>query len=353
MKGATSFLDTWVDSEFWSSGAFLVSEDGETVTLGKGLNLTLVNSFKPEKPIVFYLKDFYSDSFLSWRPSSFITISKATILSWLTQWPYDHSHISPLFNDDDLYEKDFNLLNSAFNETLKKVVLISRETYLPFEKEKSIKRLFKKAFEFGTGTPYGVWDQGFGMIGSTPELLLSACGRELQTFALAGTARLGEEQELWNSVKDRHEHDLVIQDICEKLEAFSESVTPDKTGIHPFKNIIHLRTNIKARLKDSISWSELIAALSPTAALGGYPKDLSLKFLSQTHYARKYDRRFGSAFGIICEESQHVVVSIRNVQWQEGHLFIESGGGVVPESELKNEMEEIRLKRNTIRNHYL
>jgi isochorismate synthase EntC len=353
MTGATSFLETWIDNEFWSSGAFLVSEDGETVTFGKALNITRVNSFEPDKSKAFYLKDFYTDSFLSLRPSSFITISKANILSWLTHWPGDHSHISPVFNDDDLYEKDFKLLKSAFNETLKKVVLISRETYLPFEKEKSIKRLFKRAFEFGTGTAYGVWYQNLGMIGSTPELLFSARGRELQTFALAGTARLGEEEALLNSAKDRHEHDLVIQDICEKLQVFSDSVISDETGIHVYKNLIHLRTNIKAKLKDSISWSELIAALSPTAALGGYPKDLSLKFLSQTHYARKYDRRFGSAFGIISEDYQHIVVSIRNIQWQEGHLFIESGGGVVPDSDFIKEMEEIRLKRNTIRNHYL
>jgi isochorismate synthase EntC len=353
MTGASSFLANWIDSDFWISGAFLASEDGQTVTLGKGLDITRVNIFEPDASVVFYLKDFFSDSFLCLRPSSYITIPTSIVLSWLAHLPDDHPHISPVSNDDDLYEKDFKLLKSTFNETLKKVVLISRETYLPFEKEKSIKRLFKKAFEFGTATPYGIWHPGQGMIGSTPEVLFSFRENELQTFALAGTARTGHEEELLASPKDRLEHNLVIQDICEKLKSFSDSVTVDQTGIHSYKNLIHLRTNIKAKLKDLVSWSRLITELSPTAALGGYPKNLSLKFLSQTNYARKYDRRFGSAFGIISKDYKHVVVSIRNVQWQEGHLFIESGGGVVPESELSKELEEIRLKRNTIRNHYL
>ncbi|NCY26051.1 MAG: hypothetical protein EBX37_14775 [Alphaproteobacteria bacterium] len=47
------------------------------------------------------------------------------------------------------------------------------------------------------------------------------------------------------------------------------------------------------------------------------------------------------------------LVSIRNVQWKKNLVFIESGGGVVAESELIKEMEEIHLKRNTIKNYYL
>jgi isochorismate synthase EntC len=354
MSESPSFLLNWADRDFWKTGAFLTSQDGQRVTLGKGGTFSLIDTFEVSDSPVFYLKDFYTHSYHAYRPSSFVTLSKAHVLYWLNSHSDDHSHISPVENDDDIYEKDFGILKGSFKNGLEKVVLISRETYFPFEKETSIKRLLKKAFQFGTGTPYGIWNPGYGVIGSTPELLYQIEGNNLQTFALAGTARQGQEQELLNSPKDRHEHDLVIRDIREKLSSFAESIEVDETGIEPFKSIVHLKTNIRASLLSSIDLTKLTNTLSPTAALGGYPKEMSLKFLKSSHYSQKYPKRtFGSAFGVISPEVKQFVVSIRNVQWEGQHFFIESGGGIVAESELKKEIEEFQLKRNTIRKHYL
>lgn len=354
MTGSPSLLQNWVDSEFWNNGAFLVSENGEHVTFAKGGSTTVTGKFFETSSPVFYLKDFYRKEFLAYTPASFLVVSKANALIWIKGLSEEHPHLSPVFNDDDTYEKDFNALKSAFKQDLEKVVLISRETYLPFENETSIRRLLRKSFEFGTGTPYGFWNGHYGVIGSTPETLYAVENENLMTFALAGTARAGQEEELLSSKKDRHEHDLVIKDIKEKLSSFTDNVDVSETGIHPFKNIIHLKTNIVAALKKNVDFSELTNTLSPTAALGGYPKERSLAFLKSSHYSQKYPMRwFGSAFGLVSDDYKHFVVSIRNVQWENQHLFIESGGGVVPESELLKEMEEIRLKRNTIRSHYL
>ena len=124
--------------------------------------------------------------------------------------------------------------------------------------------------------------------------------------------------------------------------------------VHPFKNIIHLRTEIEALVDDSLEYTELTNALSPTAALGGYPQKTSLNFLKHSNYTNKYpERYFGSCFGLISEDARQFVVSIRNIQWKKQFLYIESGGGVVLESDFRKELEEIHLKRETIRKHYL
>lgn len=354
MTESPSFLLNWADSDFWKNGAFLVSHDGEQVTLAKGGECSLVEKFTDSPFPVFYLKDFYTNSYLAYTPASFVTLSKGNVLSWINGLSEHHSHISPVSNDEDLYEKDFSLLKSTFGKDLEKVVLVSRETYLPFEGETSIKRLIKKAFQFGTGIPYGLWNNHYGVIGSTPELLYNIEDKSLSTFALAGTAKSGQEEALLKSQKDRHEHNLVIIDIKEKLQPFSKNISVKETGIHPYKSIVHLRTDIEAELKDKVDLTNLTNSLSPTAALGGYPKETSMRFLKATNYSLKYPKRyFGSAFGIISPDMQQFVVSIRNVQWEDQHLFIESGGGVVPESELQKEIDEIHLKRNTIRKHYL
>ncbi|NCY26052.1 MAG: hypothetical protein EBX37_14780, partial [Alphaproteobacteria bacterium] len=91
-------------------------------------------------------------------------------------------------------------------------------------------------------TPFGLWNKDYGVIGSTPEVLFHLHGETLNTFALAGTAKTGEEEKLLRSEKDLHEHGLVVKDICEKLTPFLKNLNVHKTHLHPFKSLIHLKT---------------------------------------------------------------------------------------------------------------
>lgn len=350
MKESPSALLQWLDSDFFAQGAFLTSSDGRSVTFAKGGTFETVNHFLATSSPVFYLKDFFKDSHLAYIPQKTITLSvdECHLSSTL------QADFSPEENLDHTYETDFLKLKEAFGEELKKVVLVSREYYQNFQGEETIRHLMAKAFSFGSGMPYGIWNSEYGVIGSTPELLYDVTQDELRTFALAGTAKVGEEKELLESKKDRLEHDLVIQDIQEKLRPFSVSLAISPTGIHPYKSIVHLRTDIKAKISQDLDFTQLTNSLSPTAALGGYTKMKALKFLGDSHYTKMTGQRyFGSAFGLMSGEIKEFVVSIRNIQWRNNRLFIDSGGGVVPESELSKELAEINLKRNTIRKHYL
>ncbi len=354
MKKSSSSLQDWADRDFWEKGAFLSSDDGQEVIFGKGGSSIGVDTFLPGPGPVFYLKDFYAAKYLAYSPAEFMIVSRDHVIKWLENISDTPPALTGLGSDDDLYEKDFQRLKNSFTEGLRKVVLISRETFTPFSSLETPKALLKRAFTFGTGTPYGLWEPGRGVIGSTPELLFNIQGETLRTFALAGTGRQGQEEDLLRSPKDRYEHDLVVTDIREKLATFSSEVRVGATHLLPYKTLVHLKTDIEASVSPELDLTALTNLLSPTAALGGYPKDLALRFLQQTAYAIKYPRRtFGSAFGVVTPERQQFVVSIRNVQWEGSHLFIESGGGVVEASELAKEVEEFRLKRNTIRKHYL
>jgi menaquinone-specific isochorismate synthase len=231
--------------------------------------------------------------------------------------------------------------------------MISRENFVT-ESPDTLTHLIWKALTFGTGTAYGLWGSDFGMIGSTPEELFTLKDGLLTTHALAGTSQKGNETELLQSQKDLLEHNLVVQDISEKLVPFSDKVQVGEIYTTEFKDIIHLKTDIRAAVSDDVSISDLVSALSPTAALGGYPKKESLRFLRDTRYFKKYpERSFGSAMGLVSRTDSRFVVMIRNVQWKGDTFFIESGGGVVQGSELKKEVNEIGWKRKVVKDHYL
>jgi menaquinone-specific isochorismate synthase len=354
MNPSLPLLHEWMGSDFWNLGAFITSLDDESVSLGKGGSVEVVKHFLPTDEPVFYLKNFFENTYLAYRPQAFARVPKSEFLSWSATLKNEDFPLITVSNDDELYEKDFFHLKDSMTSKLEKVVLVSRETYEGFGGEESIKKFLKKAFHFGTGTPYGMWNQDYGVIGSTPEVLFHLEDLTLKTFALAGTAKIGEEERLLQSLKERHEHELVVQDICEKLSPFVKDLTVQETRLHHFKNLIHLKTEIQGVISLNSDLTNLTNTLSPTAALGGYPLDESMAFLKKTLYSKKYPLRyFGSAFGLVSSSTKDFLVSIRNVQWQKGFVFIESGGGVVVESQLQRELEEIHLKRQTIKNYYL
>jgi len=342
-------LKNWIDEEFFQTGAFITAYEDDFVLLAKGGEiLTEDQEFRTG---CFYLKDFYHNHYLTYRPESWIKVSLEELKELQNQ---NQVKIIETRSYDEVYARDFEKLKHSFGENLQKVVLISREEYKVSDAHALKQSLFLKSLHFGSGHPSGIWGQGFGIIGSTPEILYSLKGLELKTFALAATMKKGQEDELLNSSKDRREHDLVIEHIEEILKEYSSEVIHESTQISGYQNLIHLKTKINARLSANTDLRSLTSSLSPTAALGGYPKKESLEFLANSEYGKLFkERYFGSCMGVICDELTQFMVMIRNVEWRDEVFFIQSGGGVLSESTLQKELAEIELKRSTIKRHYL
>src|SRR5688572_28381128 len=61
-------------------------------------------------------------------------------------------------------------------------------------------------------------------------------------------------------------------------------------------------------------------------------------------------RTFGAPFGVEREDrSALALVAIRNVQWEGERVRVGSGAGLLPESELDREFEELRQKRDQVK----
>ncbi len=218
--------------------------------------------------------------------------------------------------------------------------------------------------------PYGWWTETEGMIGLTPELLFSKTPSTLRTMALAGTRRgtlTDAEGALFlNDPKESHEHGLVVDDLKNVLGRWGE-VTVDSTSVVRFPNLAHLQTNLEVALSHPLSFTDAVAALHPTPALGVAPRELGLEWLRQWEGPHKRER-FGAPFGVSVQlgretgcEIEECLVAIRNIQWQDTisqdaevssivrQFFLGSGCGVVAESELQNEWQELTAKRASVR----
>ena len=92
-----------------------------------------------------------------------------------------------------------------------------------------------------------------GFIGASPETLLRRTGAQIESHPLAGTvARSGDPATddalvaaLMSSAKDRHEHQLVVDEIAAKLRPYAAVEVPAAPSIVPLRNVSHLGTSIK------------------------------------------------------------------------------------------------------------
>ena len=188
--------------------------------------------------------------------------------------------------------------------------------------------------------------------GATPELLAKVEGTQLTTMSLAGSigrsadpledANLG--QELLESVKDRHEHDLVVMSILSRLAPLTNQleISP-QPGIYKLSNIQHLFTPIRATLNKAEGILPLVETLHPTPALGGSPRDLAMEFISRAEpvprgwYAAPVgwiDYKLDGAFA----------VAIRSAIAQERRAWLYAGAGIVEDSVPEKEWRETDLK---------
>lgn len=206
---------------------------------------------------------------------------------------------------------------------------------------------------------YGMWNQSDGILGFTPELLFESKGMQIKTMALAGTIASTEpnaKETLLSSEKDLKEHRFVIDDICQRLKSFGAAageVRVAQTQILEYPGIYHLHTPIEITVSEKFNLFALCEALHPTAALGIYPcdgvRDLRLGWMKSLP-GQEERQKFGAPMLFKLTDDHHVaIVAIRNIQWSKDGCVIESGGGVVAESELEKELIELLKKRNAVK----
>jgi menaquinone-specific isochorismate synthase len=330
-----------MNSEFLKAGTIVSSGSGR-VLIGWGKRSW---SKRPSlKETSFYFPDFFLSREDPWFQHEHV--EEFSLHDLIDELSTDAS-ISPLNwqePDLDIFSSEFVNLQSLFREqTLQKAVpYVFYRTKDSFNLRTSLTNLLSHALKFRTFV-YGFWSETEGMLGGTPERLfeLDADGK-LITDALAGTCSLEQAKDLAVDSKICSEHQLVIDGISSSLSKYGK-VSIGKTQPLPLAHLCHLSTPISLNLTKEHSLNELIQALHPTPALGGYPKNESQKWLSS--YAALIPRgRYGAPAGVFNKGMFVSYVAIRNIQWDQQGLSLGVGCGVVEASDLVKEIEEIRLK---------
>ncbi len=194
-----------------------------------------------------------------------------------------------------------------------------------------------------------------GFIGASPELLVSILDGEVSSHPLAGTApRTGDPAtdaqlaiSLLSSTKNQIEHRIVIDAVHDTLLPWCSYLDWEpEASIVAVANVQHLGTHMSGRLSQPfLHVLDAAYALSPTPALGGFPRDKALNLISDVEGMSR--GRYGGAVGWFDSRGNGVfAVSIRCAEFSNNNktarLF--AGGGIVADSEPLSELAETQAK---------
>ncbi len=203
------------------------------------------------------------------------------------------------------------------------------------------------AYTFAAPTDRGV------IVGASPELLVSRRGHEVRSNPLAGSApRSGDAEEdranadaLIASSKEQEEHAIVVEAIAETLRPFCEELTWDPEPVlRETPNVWHLSTRFRGALREPAPTAlDLVAALHPTPAVAGEPREAALATIEALE---PFDRgRYAGPVGWVDAEGDgEWAIALRCAELRGDRAILYAGAGIVAGSEPARELDETERK---------
>jgi isochorismate synthase len=265
--------------------------------------------------------------------------------------PGDHSVVSHPSTADWRTEVE-EALGAIAQGDLTKVVL-SRSVVVTTELAPNAFDLVEQLREAYPQCHVFVWQVAEStLVGASPELLLAMSGRSVRVNPLAGSARRGEGEAddralgeaLMHSAKDRHEHDLVVQDIAARLGPVAKDLhIPAQPSLRRMATVQHLSSEIVARTAHTIHPLDVVDIMHPTPAVGGTPRNAALAFVDKIE---GIDRGWyaGGIGWLTADGDATFAIPLRCALIRGNTATLYAGAGIVGESRPESELDETRLK---------
>lgn len=325
--------------------AWLTRRDG-TVILGHGPFVAAAHA--PSVGVAFYKRDFFSCEEMPWHiPSTHEVVSAASFSNSVGSDPCPQ--ISWEAPDAMPFSCVFQEIMTRIRQGMieKTVPVVTERGHVSHSPAAGIMAAIAK--QKAPLQSYGWVSDTDGFAGATPELLFSLDGSRLETMALAGTARLEDEDVFAVDEKEIREHEYVAQTLVSKLLDLGVLQRREREVLR-LGSIVHFHTGITVDLANPQDTDSLLRRLHPTPALGPLPRtDQTMAALSGWRSQLACPAEFGAPFGVWENGRFEAVVAIRGLWWQGSRISLPAGCGIIEASRLVNEWRELRLKRDAVK----
>jgi menaquinone-specific isochorismate synthase len=196
-----------------------------------------------------------------------------------------------------------------------------------------------------------------GLVGASPELLVRRSGDRVVSRVLAGTTARGGDvdddhsrvEALLRSAKDQAEHRYAVESLVQALAPHVRDLqVPATPHVLELSNVTHLATDVTATVQDGSDVLDLLAALHPTAAVGGTPRLAALAVLDQLESMNR-GRYTGPVGWVDARGDGEWCIALRCAQLDGPTARLFAGGGIVAGSDPDAEVLEAQAKMLPVR----
>jgi len=195
-------------------------------------------------------------------------------------------------------------------------------------------------------------------IGSSPEMLLRVTNDQVETFPIAGTRKISDDeakneklrQELVNDEKELAEHTMLVDlgrnDIGKVCDYGTVRVNK-LMEVKQFSHVQHMVTHVVGKLNKNYDMYDAFKAVFPAGTVSGAPKVRAMEIIDELEPESRgpYAGAVGYfSFNGCCD----FAIAIRSIFADDNSGFVQAGAGIVFDSISDNELKETEHKANAM-----
>ena len=209
----------------------------------------------------------------------------------------------------------------------------------------NLQGLFKNILD-NNPAPYASYLEipSLNIASASPELFLERSGKRVKTSPIKGTQVLGSSE---FGIKDRSENIMIVDLMRNDLGMISQSGTVEVSRLlysqdHP--GLQHLVSDVEGDLVLGISWSSILASISPPGSVSGAPKSSAVSVIAEHEKPRG---PYCGVLGWVQGDQALLSVAIR-IFWKDEKIHFGTGAGITFSSQSQAEWEETELKASRL-----
>jgi len=218
-----------------------------------------------------------------------------------------------------------------------------------------------RCLRFGNPSPYMFclkFAEDFTLLGSSPELHVRVRDRVAEIRPIAGTHRRGEnaaeDEKMANALlsdpKERAEHvmliDLARNDLG-RVSEFGSVIVTEQMVVERYSHVMHIVSHVVAQLRNDMNAFDAVRATFPAGTLSGAPKIRAMQIIADLEKTRR--GFYGGIVGYFGFDGSHdSCIAIRSIVLKAGKAYLQTGAGIVADSDPSREFQECINKANAM-----
>ena len=198
------------------------------------------------------------------------------------------------------------------------------------------------------------------IIGASPESLVQTTNDQVVTNPIAGTRPRGAtvaeddelQQELLTDKKETNEHDMLVELSKDDLALICDTSSihvPVYQDVVKYEHVMHIVSEVHGTLKENSSSIDALIACLPAGTVSGSPKVRSMQIINEIETERRGFYAGGIGY-ISFNHDINLAISIRSLVIKNNRAYLQTGAGIVTDSDPKKEFLETLHKAKSLTN---